>query len=329
MGTTQEITVSNAILAKATEVLPYTRYHEDYKEFIPSFDGEYKTTLNLSNGDVLCVSNIVSNAYYETYTGNTEVTSRKKLVCFGDSITGAFTDALRNYPYLISQKTNLEVFNVGFGGARMGQHPTLRYDAFSMYRIVDEIIKPNTDSTKWALQDADTTGHETYPTRLATLKGIDFNTVDYITIAYGTNDWGGGHTPNLPVDNPEDPFDVTNYYGATRYALKTIQEAYPHLKIILVSPYYRYDTASEQDADDGWRPTYNPNHHLIEYVDALTEVGDEFKTPSLDMWRELGINKYNRVHYFDEPDGTHPNNNGMDLIASRVAGQLKALYAVS
>ena len=247
----------------------------------------------------------------------------KTVVAFGDSITGAYSgiDSTRDYPLKIQEKTGWKVYNVGFGGTRMGQHPTPRYDAYSMYRLADAVTTGD-----YSLQDADTTGAENYASQLTKLKSIDFNNVDIVTIAYGTNDWGGGHTPNPPIDNPENRYDTSNLVGATRYSVKTLQEAYPHLRIVLLTPFYRYDSATNTDADEGFRPLNNPNYHINEYVDAEITVAKELKIPVLDMYYALGMGKHNRSQYFISTDGVHPNANGMDLIASRVAGQLKALY---
>lgn len=83
------------------------------------------------------------------------------------------------------------VYGVAFGGCRMSSH-VLHWDAFSMYRLADGIV-----SGDWTLQDAAIAAGVSrmpayFATALATLKSINFSTVDYITISYGTKDLYGG-----------------------------------------------------------------------------------------------------------------------------------------
>jgi len=253
-----------------------------------------------------------------TYLINDNI--KEKLVCFGDSITGLFLDPLRDYPNLISQSLSLDVYNVGFGGCRMSTHPsTALYDNFSMYRLADAIATGD-----FTLQDAAilNTAEEASHIRLDTLKSIDFNTIDYITIAYGTNDWSGGTGVRPPIDNPENLYDITTFNGAARYSVKRIHETYPHLKIMFITPFYQWDITTGLDSEGGWRPTYNPNYSKLDYINALIKVGNEEKIPVIDMYRTLGINKYNREFYIPSTDGTHPNEKGMALIADRAVGEL-------
>lgn len=246
------------------------------------------------------------------------------VVCFGDSITGAFSgvDNNRDYPLIMENKTGWKVTNVGFGGARMGPHPSARYDAFSMYRLADAVATGD-----WSRQTNNTTGAPNYAGQLQKLMSVDWHTVDIVTIAYGTNDWGGGLQPPAPIDNPDKPYDTSNVVGALRYSVKTLLEAYPHLKILVLTPVYRYDATSGTDSDDGWRPVDNPNYALQEYVDAILDTSNELKTPVINMYNSLGINKYNREDYFDGNDGVHPNSNGMRLIAGRLVGEINKFYS--
>lgn len=275
---------------------------------IPTSDG---LIVNHYDCNVLVSDNLIDN---------TIINKKKTIVCFGDSITGAFTDTDRDYPYILEQLLDAKVFNVGFGGCRMGPHPTTRYDNFCMYKLVDAIYTKD-----FSAQEADTTGSPTFPLRLSTLKSIDFSKVDIVTIAYGTNDWGGGYNTAKPTDNSENKFDTSNFYGAARYSIKKLLEINPKLKIIIVSPYYRYDASSGEDSDT-LRPSTNPDYSLKNYVDALETVARDMKVPFINMYETMGVNAINREAYFDGTDGVHFNSAGMLILAQRLGAFINATY---
>ena len=237
----------------------------------------------------------------------------KKLVCFGDSITGKVYSA-NEYPPLIASRTGMTVYNVGFGGSRAGVHIT-NYDPFSFYKLVDCIVAGDYSSLKVAFEGRPSD----YAVRVATLETIDFTTVDYITLLYGTNDWGA----NTP-DEGATSEDATSFRGALRKGLTTLLTAYPQLKVLLISPIYR------------WYPTHEPindsdtetisGDYLYEFVTATGAIATEFKFPFLDAYYTLGINKYTRLTYFDVADGTHPSDNGRILLGNKIADKLLAEY---
>ncbi|CAG9608058.1 SGNH/GDSL hydrolase family protein [Pseudoneobacillus rhizosphaerae] len=238
----------------------------------------------------------------------------KTLVCFGDSITAGYP-APRDYTYIIANDIlGLNVINMGFGGCQMGVHDDVRYDPYSMYQLANSIATNN-----FTLQDSQlSSGVPNYfATRIATLKTIDWTKVDYITIAYGTNDGG------KLVDNANNLLDVNTFNGATRYSLDKLLTAHPHLKVILMPVIYRW-YADGTDSDNNKRGVNQIV--LTDYVKGIGDVGKEFKIPVADTYYGLGMNKYNKLVYFNADDGTHPNEKGMELIGHKVADTLKSVY---
>lgn len=233
----------------------------------------------------------------------------KKLVCFGDSITGAFLDGT-DYPTEIAKRTGMTVYNVGFGGSRIGAH-SADYDPFSFYRLVDAIISKNFQGLKVQFIDRPSS----YDPRVQILEAIDFTTVDYITIALGTNDWGA-NTPDEGATN-EDP---TSFRGAARYGLRRLLEAFPQIKVLVISPFYRYfpDNIPVNDSDEELRT----GRHLYDYVDSVKAIANEFKIPFLDAYYSLSINKYTRNSYFSGADGTHPDERGRKHIGNKIASKI-------
>ena len=241
----------------------------------------------------------------------------KTIVNFGDSIFGN-----RRPPNDISTEiaklTGATVHNCGFGGCRMSSYPTTpQFDAFSMYRLANSIA--NND---WTLQDTavSTTGWgmPTYfPEVLNLLKSIDFSKVDIITIAYGTNDFMSGKV----LDNAENNKDTTKFAGALRYSIETLLNAYPHLKIFVCTPIYRFWIDDSGNFSEDSDTKVDGGQKLTDYVTKVKEVAEEYHIPYIDNYN-IGMNKYNRSLYFSATDGTHPLPKGGNLIATHIAKKL-------
>lgn len=246
----------------------------------------------------------------------------KKIVNFGDSIFGNARPP-QDISTKLSEITGAIVHNCGFGGCRMGMHTQSIFDPFSMYRLAYSIANKD-----WTLQNA-VISNSSLPTyfveTLTLLKSIDFNTVDIITIEYGTNDFGDGLQPS-----GYKTVDISNrfkyYDGALSYSIETLLTAFPHLKIFLITPHYRFRMNSDNsflDDSNTWEVTSwvgsGGNHTLIDFVNAGKAVAKEYQVPVIDNYFDLGINKFNRTQYFPSNDGTHHNQNGRDLIAEHIA----------
>lgn len=242
--------------------------------------------------------------------------SGKVCVCFGDSVTGNMT-APDDYPSVVAAETGMTAVNAGFGGCRMSDtHPTTAYAAFSMVKLADAVASGN-----WAFQNDNVSGLSTVTNgveHLAALKAVNWSEVDFITIAYGTNDIQG----SVAIDNTENSQDTKTYLGALRYAITKILTAYPHIKILLLTPIYRYWNDENIDSDS---KMFN-SHKFTEWGDGLLGVAEHYKIPAVDMYRTLGFNAITRSYYFPSTDGTHPNAEGLRLIGSKIAARLLAEY---
>lgn len=242
----------------------------------------------------------------------------KTCVCFGDSVTGNMT-APNDYPSILAEETGMTVINAGFGGCRMSDtHPTAAYAAFSMVKLADAVASGN-----WTLQDANVSGLSVATNgveHLAALKTVDWSKVDFVTIAYGTNDVQGA----VGIDNAGNPQDTKKYLGALRYAITKLLTAYPHIKLMLLTPIYRY--WNEENVDSDSKMFNGGTQHFTEWGDGLLKVAEEYKIPAVDMYRTLGFNAITRAYYFPSTDGTHPNVKGLELIGQKIAARLLSEY---
>lgn len=255
--------------------------------------------------------------------------SGKKIVCFGDSITGNFQPP-NDYPTMLASLTGATVYNLGVGGATMAAIQSEERVAFSFVKLVDSIVaddysvQENSGLTITYASETDNgfvdTDIDYIPTRINTLKSIDWEDVDYITVAYGTNDWSNGHN----IDNPNNLLDTTTVLGALRYSLDKLLTAYPQLKVLVISPTWRFDPSATYKDSDTWE-LYG--HYLYEIADGEVNVCKQFHYHMYNQYYECGFNKPNRFEYFFENDGTHPKLYGRQTMATKIANEL--LYSTA
>ena len=243
--------------------------------------------------------------------------SENRILNCGDSIYGNYSGSTSISGY-ISSLSGAITINGGFGGCRMSQH-TENWDAFSMYRLADAFV-----SGDWSLQDQAIASSTNLPSyfsgRLNQLKELDLNTIDILTIAYGTNDYTAG----VELDNVLNPTDTTTFKGALRYSLEKLMTAYPHLKILVCSQAYRFwGTEDGEFIEDSDTKYYNASQNTLpDFVKATEEVCKDYKVLFLNQYDNMGINKFNRYYYFTTTDGTHPIETGRKRHAERVVGFL-------
>lgn len=241
----------------------------------------------------------------------------KTLVCLGDSIT------YLGYADAIATATGMTVHNCGFSSGRMaktsatsGFYYTVNY--FGFFQLAQSIATGN-----WTVPDRlnSVEGFETQKAQLAAIKLIDFNEVDYVTIAYGTNDFASV----IPFDNQNDPEDYTTYKGAIRYGVKQLLTAFPHLRILGVTPPYQFWTSGGVYVDDC--TTHQEGGNLKrDYVQATIEGFTDMMLPYVDNFTNAGINVTNRLAFFNATDGTHPNDVGRAHLGRRIASAILLNY---
>lgn len=96
---------------------------------------------------------------------------------------------------------------------------------------------------------------ETYANAVEALENTDFDTVDIIAIMYDGIDYRYG----MSMQNPDLPEELTTYVGSLYNSFLLLREAYPHIRIVFLSPYYaEYDEESSRTTDLG-------NGTLVDY----------------------------------------------------------------
>lgn len=228
---------------------------------------------------------------------------QKRLVCFGDSITGMFgSDS--SYPDMISRMSNIDAINVGFAGCCMADHSNNKYVPFCMSRLADAIV-----SGDYTTQDAQADGiGGYYPLHVSQLKEIDWKTVDYISIFYGTNDWG----MNKIMLSTGETDRSTCTQDALKYSIETILQKYPWIKILIIAPYWR----SKSNGLDSNKDANDNGDYLFQFSDMIVATAKDYNLPSLNLYYNIGANIYTN-RYFTK-DGTHPTEMCKEIIAKKI-----------
>lgn len=239
----------------------------------------------------------------------------KKIVNFGDSIFG-LTRPPKDVSSYLAAKTGATVYNAGFGGCEMSTHADSNYNPFSMCNLASAVA-----SGDWSSQEAAAaaSGMPAYFSETVTmLESIDFNDVDIVTIAYGTNDWNN----SSPLDNGGNT-NMAYFADALRYSIETLLTAYPNLRIFVCTQTYRFwmDSQGQFTEDSNTKVNPTTNLKLTDFVAKTIEVAKEYQLPYIDNY-DIGMNRYNRSYYFYSTDGTHPKPEGNQLIADNIANKV-------
>ena len=298
----------------------------EYKEFTADIDGFIRFSTNIAKEDmaILSLNNLITvymSSKDEILNEHIKITEKnmypfiaasgfkdKVLVSFGDSIFGNFVPPV-SIPYWIGLSTGMIAHNVAIGGSMMVFNNPLSGSA-----LVDAVVSGDYLDT---IAYAASLDRPLTTANINTLASLDFNTVDYVTCAYGINEFLQGKT----IEGVD--MDIATFKGAYRYFISTLLTAYPHLKIIVTTPTYKWDPSDLTFDPD---ITVLSGNTVADFVQATIDIGKEFKIPVCDTYNDLGINLYNRTIYFDGIDGTHPNAKGRELIANHISGKIKSVY---
>jgi len=273
---------------------------------------------------LIAISYKLENKKYDiretaTIDPNSEITSqdtdsqKRTIVCFGDSIIGMHRDETSVTSYIASATGDI-VYNVGFGGCRMAEHPYFGYNEFCMYALAKAIT-----TNDFSVQDsAAADGSSYFQDQLDLLKSIDFNNVDVIVIHYGVNDMSG----NVRIENPENRTDTSTFRGAMIYSIETITAAYPHIKIFVSLPTFHYRTDKSGAVVTSDEYINSIGNTLFDYISVIKSVANEYSLPVIDSYYGIGVDHTNADNYL--ADGIHHNEQGRRRLGEYIAYRLNS-----
>lgn len=209
---------------------------------------------------------------------------------------------------LIADKTGATVYNGSFGGSCIAASSTTYsdeewMDAFSMPYLSQAICNGDFSIIK-SVAERHSDEADFVPT-IEMFENLDMDSVDIICIMYDASDY----LKQRGSDDPNNPYSIVAYTGALNYALTSIQEAYPFIRIVVMSHTFclTEDGESSRSTDFGNGTLY---HYLVKEIDVTEYLGVSI----IDNYYG-SINEGNYSEYLT--DNIHLNDKGRELIAQR------------
>ncbi|MCM1122100.1 MAG: GDSL-type esterase/lipase family protein [Eubacterium sp.] len=211
----------------------------------------------------------------------------------------------------IAAKTGAAVYNGSFTGTTAAAqfesyNDGYILDAFSFSYVAQSLASGNFDLMKTA---ATYSYDEAFPRTTAMLETLDMNSIDVICIMYD----GSDYINKRSCDDPNAPQSIVTYTGALRAGITAIQEAYPHIRIVVMSHTFCHTINEEGNFENGDRVDLGHgtlSHYLQKELDAASDCGVSF----IDNFYG-SINEDNYLDYMT--DYIHFNDAGRELLAER------------
>ncbi len=213
----------------------------------------------------------------------------------------------------IAAKTGATVYNGSFTGTTMAvqfedYNDGYILDAFAFVNVAKSLASGNFDLMRTA---ASYSFDQAFPQTVSTLESIDMNSLDMICIMYD----GSDYINRRPCEDPNHPDNPQTYTGALRSGIQAIQEAWPHIRIVVMSHTFCHNVNEEGNFENGDRVDFGNgtlSHYLQKELDTTSELGVSF----IDNFYG-SINEDNYLDYMT--DYIHFNDAGRELLATRFA----------
>lgn len=234
------------------------------------------------------------------------------ILCLGDDPFSLETGE-NGLAQQIAKKTGATVYNGSFTGTTMAAqfasyNDGYILDAFSFSYVAKSLASGDFDLMKTA---ATYSYDENFAKTAQMLSELDLNSVDMICVMYD----GSDYVNRRPCDDPNAPYSEITYTGALRAGAKAIQEAYPHIRIVVMSHTFCHSIDEEGNFQNGDRVDLGHgtlSHYLQKELDATMDVGVSF----IDNFYG-SVNEDNYLDYMT--DYIHFNDAGRELLAQRFA----------
>ncbi len=238
-----------------------------------------------------------------------------RIVMLGDSILGECRDET-SVSALLSEMLGEPVFNGALGGTcmgRMDEEKRLAYtkDCLSMQALSQSIVTGDFGVQQTVRSREAATDY--FEETINALEQIDFDKVELLLIGHGVNDYHSG----IPIYNEENPYDIYTFTGALRSTLKSLQNKYPDLRIVLVTSSYSW--YPHIDGTELTCEEYNLGGGVLEeYINAQLYVAESMDVEILDLYHDFYPHEQWSDWEIYTRDGVHPNEAGRKLIAERI-----------
>lgn len=186
--------------------------------------------------------------------------------------------------------------------------------------ITDENYEPSTKYTSFINDALSCTTYTNYGRSGATastantnnsltqhVRAVNLTNYDLATIMIGVNDKGY----NVPLGTISST-DTSTFYGAMNDIITYMINANKNMRIVLLTP---FNTSSSS--------ANTQNLNVVDYADAIKEIGKKYSIPVIDCYGESGVCPLNWSTYTS--DNLHLNATGHQWVADYIVAQLKNL----
>ena len=220
----------------------------------------------------------------------------KSILVLGDSINANYANNISEF---IQKSTGANVLNGALGGARLSTKTGNSENIPTGAEVVKSLISGDFQPLENHINENRTGALlESQLKTLETLKSVDLNELDFVILAFGTND----RLESVPIGSDTD--DETKFKGALKLSIERLQSANPQLKVMLASQPYSY----RHDGAGAYYDENTPNlagHVISDYVKAMEDIADKYHVHFVDNYTNAGINEFNKSFYFNTIDGIH------------------------
>ncbi len=275
--------------------------------------GNRKSILNIVYTAVAVVA--LGLLLFFTYPGSRKepVRTDYPVVILGDSVLGQCRDE-SSVAAQLEALLGQPVFNGAFGGTRMAMKSSGEYNAdlLNMVGLSKAIAADDFGVQQTVRSRKEVTSY--FEDTIDELAQVDFANTEVLLLAFGVNDYHAG----VPLENPKDPMDIYTYSGALREVLHTLQESYPDMRIVLVTPTYAWYIANDLTCEE-----YVIEGNVLEdFVEQELAIAAEFDVEVIDLYHDFYTHeKWEDWRTYTE-DGLHPNEYGRTLLAEVLAKEL-------
>ena len=249
--------------------------------------------------------------------GQMVIQDASNIVVFGNAPFADDRDSSDNLANLIAKETGANVYNCSISGSYLASQ-LLNYsaeecpmDAYCLYWLVNLAAGLPIDG--YYTDAAAALGDQLPPEAdevINTLKTLDFNTIDTVAIMYDASDYLSGN-PIYSDDNPTDP---TQFTGNLEASIEVLQNYYPHIRIIVMSPTYAYAVDEDGNYVSSDMYIYNNRDVLSTYVIKECYSANIHSVSFMDNLYG-SVTEDNADEYLT--DNLHLNLKGRELIAKR------------
>lgn len=211
----------------------------------------------------------------------------------------------------IAAKSGATVYNGALTGTTIGATQEIYNDGYWMDALSLSYLAKGIASGDFSIIEA--AAYCSYdpdfvPT-VQMLEGLDMEKIDIICIMYD----GIDYINKIPSDDPNDPYPIVAYTGALRTAITALQEAFPYIRIVVMSHTFCHSINEEGNFQNGDRVDLGHgtlSHYLQKELDVTLDCGVS--------WIDNFYGSINEDNYLDYmTDYIHINEAGKELLAQR------------